>query len=148
MDVLSDGSEFIIRAPVGYCADTGCVYSLGVTLTPMVATGTLELRFFIVEAQPDASHIAVWWDGSSSLPVISDPGHRHLIRSLMLTAVATLIDAESPDAVEMVTHTADLPDAALSKFYDIAGVFRRKGYQARRADSYHGRLIWMMRKVQ
>jgi hypothetical protein len=146
LDIVEDGYETLVRVPVGYCASTGCVYSLVVALTPLPATLTPELRFFIVEAQPDGSHIRLWWDGAESRGVIVDREHRRLIRYVLCIAVRHLIETVAPDAVEMMTRTPHLPKPALSKFYQIAGIFGQCGFDARRADGYAGVFIWMMRR--
>lgn len=144
---LEGDGEFIVRIPCGFCSDTDYVYSLFVALSPLAGYADLpgyELIFSIIEGSLDGRHTRAIWDGNDTKTVIVEAEHRSLIRVAMKTAVFSLITAASPPLVSMTTHTAYLPDNALTKFNEICRIFADMGYQAGRADSYHGRHVWMM----
>lgn len=148
IDLLKRSSEFIARVPVGYDDATDDVFSAVVALSPMAgyapAEGYFELIFSIIESDRSGLHLCERWDGLETKPIIPDAVHRRLIRSVVCCSVEHLIDAAWPAVVSMSTHEACLPEPALRKYHEIAGVFRGKGYEAGMADSWHGQMIWMM----
>jgi hypothetical protein len=148
ISALHGNGEYIYRAAVGYDDETDYVYSALVIFAPLAGFGDgtgYELVFRIVEASLDGSHIADYHDGLSTKAVISERSHRNDIVQLCKHLVGSHIDDLSPPAVEMMTHTENLPDTALRKFHEIAAVFGNKGYIAGPADPWHGRWVWMMR---
>jgi hypothetical protein len=145
---LHGNGEFIYRAAIGYDTNTDYVYSVLVIFAPLPGYGDgtgYELVFRVVESSVDGSHIHDYHDGLETRRVISDPLDRASICDLVQHVIVTHIDEFKPPAVEMVTHTENLPASALRKFHQIAAEFGKRGYHAGPADPWHGRWVWMMR---
>lgn len=147
---LKGENEYIVRIPIGFDDDTNAVYSAFVAFSPLTGYADVpgyECIFSITEASIDEGHLHDFTDGMDTRSIITDPTHRKMIRSLICMAIERLIDESDPGIVSMVTHSADLPVKALSKFSQICSVFRRRGFNAGKADPYHGRHVWMMEKA-
>jgi hypothetical protein len=145
---LHGNGEFIYRSAIGYDDETDYVYSALVIFAPLPGYGDgtgYELVFRIVESSPDGSHIHDYHDGLSTKPFLSQPTDRASVYDLVRHMICTHVDEERPAAVEMMTHTENLPNAALRKFHEIAAEFVNRGYIAGPADPWHGRWVWMMR---
>ena len=146
---LDGEGETIIIIPIGHFEDSGHTVSAVVVLAsiPGYGDGTKrELVFRLVEMGPNNAHIRDYYDGFETKSFLSSPADREQVRACVGGAVELLIDQIQPEAVEMMTYTANLPKSALSKYQDIAHIFAAKGYQVARPDSYHNRWIWMMRR--
>lgn len=149
-DVLRGEGEFIVRAPIGYDDETDVVYSAFVALSPLAGYADVpgyELVFNILEAAIDGSFVHEFWDGADTRRFLSERGLRLRIRTLIFRAVEILIDDAAPNLVSMTTHSPDLPATALMKYQQICGIFRNRGFTAGKADSWHGRHIWMMERT-
>lgn len=147
--VLEGNNEFLARMPVGFDDATGAVYSVFAALSPLIGYADVpgyECIFSVIEASHDEQHIRECWDGLETQALISDGQHRAVIRNVICMAVDRLVDAAQPGIVSMTTHSSNLPSKALRKFNQICTVFSQKGYKVGRADSYHGRFIWMMER--
>jgi hypothetical protein len=145
---LHGNGEFIYRAAVGYDADTDFVYSAFIIFSPLPGYGDgtgFELVFRIVESSTDGSHIVDYHDGLATKRIISEQSDRASICDLVKHIIGAHIDELRPAAVEMMTHTENLPEPALRKFHQIAAEFGNRGYRAGPADPWHGRWVWMMR---
>ena len=149
LTILQGDGEYLIRAPIGYDGDDDKVYSLFVALSPLPGYADIpgyELCFSIIEAKSDQSFLRDFWDGLETKRILSDARQRGLVSNLLMVAIQRLVDEAAPGLVHMTTHTPDLPRGALQKFYRIAAMFERLGYESGRADSWHGRYIWMMQR--
>lgn len=147
--VLKGNDEFIARVPVGYEDATGAVYSAFVAFSPLIGYADIpgyECIYSVIEASHDQSHTRDCWDGTETLPLIPDRDDRTIVLNVICLAIDRLIDEANAPIVSMTTHTPNLPSKALRKFNRICTVFREKGYHAGKADSYHGRHIWMMHR--
>lgn len=140
--------EVVIRVPIGFDDENDHVYSVFIALCSIPGYGDgakLELIFRVIEASTDGSYIYDYSDGLTTRAFLADGFHRHCVSRVLLAAVDELIDYCKPLAVEMTTHTEDLPGKALRKFHEIAARFADKGYEVAKPDPWHGRWIWMMR---
>ena len=145
---LHGNGEFIYRAAIGYDDQTQCVFSALVIFAPLPGFGDgtgYELVFRIVEAPADGSAPRDYHDGLETKRFISEPDDRRDIIDVVTFMICGHIDAVRPAAVEMMTHTENLPVSALRKFHQIAAEFGKRGYKAGPADPWHGRWVWMMR---
>lgn len=148
VDSLAGGGEYIARVPIGYDDVERTVYSVMVTLSPMVGYADVpgyELAFCIVAAN-ETDEIAAYWDGLETCQLLSEPHLRHQVRALVLMLVSLLIDEAKPPLVSMTTYRAGLPDKALTKYREICAIFSANGYTAGKSDVWHGRHIWMMQR--
>lgn len=147
LNILKGNGEFVVRVPVGFDPECGNVFSLLVAISPLAGYADIpgyELIFGIVEAAVDGSDLNVSWDGAETKHFLADRRNRQAIRGILHVAVATLIDEAKPKLISMTTHTADLPERALGKFNELCAVFAAKGFKADKADTWHGRHMWMM----
>jgi hypothetical protein len=145
---LHGNGEFIYRAAIGFDDETDIVYSAVVIFAPLAGYGDgtgYELAFRVVASALDGAHISDFHDGLATKPFLSTKDDREAVCGLIHYLVAAHIDDQRPPAVEMMTHTENLPHAALLKFHRIAALFGDKGYAAGPADPWHGRWVWMMR---
>lgn len=145
---LHGNGEYIYRAAIGYDTETDHVYSALIIFAPLAGFGDgtgYELVFRIVESSIDGTHIEDYHDGYETKRFIPERSARESICDLVKHVVGAHVDDVRPPAVEMMTHTENLPDAALRKFHQIAAEFRKRGYHAGSADPWHGRWVWMMR---
>lgn len=146
---LHGNGEYIYRVAIGYDDVTSYVYSVMVIFAPLAAYGDgtgYELVFRVVCASIDGTDTVDYHDGAATKAFMAEPQDRADVVDLIMHLVGIHIDEIKPRAVEMMTHTANLPAPALRKFHNIAAVFRQKGYEAGPADPWHGRWIWMMRR--
>lgn len=146
---LSANEEYIVRIPLGYDTETQDIISLFVALAPLAGYADvpgMELVFNITAANRTHDQVRTWWDGAETKPILEDPAIRAMVRSLLHRAVEVLIDEAAPSLVSMTTHEAHLPPKALTKFREICAIFAAKGFKAGKADSWHGRHVWMMHK--
>lgn len=144
LDIISKNSEHLARFPIGYDDETDLVYSGLVIFSPLPG-GNTELVFAIVSSDALGIEITNYYDGKLTRPIITSSITRRLIVDAFFAAIECLIDEYRPEIISMVTYTADLPQKALEKFERISGLFRKRGYNAGRADKWHGRFIWMMK---
>jgi len=135
--------------PIGFDTDRDKVYSLFVALSPLNGYADApgyELCFSIIEAMSDQSEIRDFWDGLETKRFLSDPDQRVAVGNLLMLSIRRLVDEAAPGLVQMTTHTAGLPVAALQKFNRISAMFGQLGWDAGRADSWYGHYIWMMQR--
>ena len=145
---LHGNGEYIYRAAIGYDDETQHVYSALVIFAPLPGYGDgtgYELVFRIVAAPSDGSDVRDYHDGLATKRFIAEPQHRHDILDVVKFIICGHIDVLKPAAVEMMTHSENLPNSALRKFHEIAAEFGARGYHAGPADPWHGRWVWMMR---
>ena len=145
--LISEGEgEFIARMSIGHCDQTGCVYSLFAALSPYIGyidVRGMELVFNIIEAQPDGTHIQIFWEGTESLAVIDNRQHREIIRTALATVVRILIETAKPGMVAFTTRSAELPQKALVKYYQVLDAILQAGYTGGKTDQWNGRHTWM-----
>jgi hypothetical protein len=148
LTTLSVGSDRIVRVGIGFDDETEVTYSAVVAFSPIpgYGDGCYELTFALVESSGPDTDICWNYDGLATKGKIPAPADRKLVLAAVLIAVQALIDDVNPAVVEMVTHTPDLPQKALGKFNRIAALFGDRGYMAGKADEWHGRHIWMMKR--
>ncbi|KQY72110.1 hypothetical protein ASD39_19395 [Sphingomonas sp. Root50] len=60
--------------------------------------------------------------------VIKDKMDRRVAREAIFACTSLLIASYRPERLVMFTHTADLPEAAVEKFDQLASVFEAAGY--------------------
>jgi hypothetical protein len=137
--------EAICIVPIGHVDQKPVSLLTALSPTPGHFPDGFELIFVIVvdAGKPDKIE---YYDGKDTLGLIADRDDRATICRALRSTVNALIDVIEPKLVSMTTHSAHLPEKALRKFHDIAVLFRDRGYQSGPADSYHGRLVWMMER--
>lgn len=145
VDVIEANGEFIVRLAIGYDDENGETFSIAVALSPLPGD-FMELSFSVISICQASGDWSDFWDGLATKPLIPLHKDRNLIKSAMLSCVAALVDEVRPEIVSMTTHTANLPETALAKFWEVNRIFAERGYHAGRADGYHGRYVWMMRR--
>ena len=145
VDVIEANGEFIARLAIGYDSETDKTFSLAVALSP-VPGAYMELSFSVVGLCQTSGDWSDFWDGLATKPLFPLKEDRSVIRAALMGCVAMLVDVVRPEIVSMSTHTANLPKLALAKFWEVNRIFADRGYRAGRADSYHGRYVWMMRR--
>jgi hypothetical protein len=135
--------ETIFRIPIGIDDETGLVFSAFVCLATVAGYGVTrhELVFYIVEANDEDEIFRQ--DGLETRTMISSRRDREQILSVICLATEKLIDQVAPVEVMIMTHEANLPLKALSKYGRIGSVFVGRGYVPAHPDPYHGRHIWM-----
>ncbi|MEP9400378.1 hypothetical protein [Sphingomonas sp. VNH70] len=147
VNVLRSDDEFIVQVPIGFDDAARRVYSLFVAMAPLMGCADIpgyELTFEVVDASIDKTDVIAHYDGTATRKFLADPEDRARVRNLLLRATELLIDEAQPNQVQMMTHSAHLPPKALVKFGELCALFGSKGFIAGKADSYHGRHIWMM----
>lgn len=145
LTVLSGNNEHIVRIPIGYDDQSDHTFSLVATLSPWTGAlpGEFEQTFFIAETAGTEAEIYSYFEPLTVRNFIPNPADRALIRVALLGATEMLIDVAKPSIVTFCTFEPNLPDKALEKFHQIAEIYRKCGYDARKADPYHGRQIWL-----
>lgn len=147
VSVLRRDDEFIVQVQIGYDDAAQRVYSLFVTLAPLMGYADVpgyELVFAVLDASIGGTDIIDHHDGATTRSFLADPLDRARVLALLVQATQLLIDEARPNHVNMVTHSADLPNKALMKFQRLCALFGRNGFTAGKGNSYHGRHIWMM----
>jgi hypothetical protein len=147
LDILKGDGEVIVRVAIGFDPNIELVYSVVIALSPLVGYADVpgyELVFNIVEAATDGTELRVFWDGRETSALLPEPALRGQVRDLILLCVGTAVDEASPGLVSMTTHSANLPDRALTKYHEICALFHHRGFTAGKADVWHGHHIWMM----
>lgn len=145
IDVIESNGEFIVRLAVGFDPDSEKTYSISVALSPLPG-GCMELSFSVVMYCQHSGDWGDLWDGATTRSVFTSPNDRELIRAALMACIALLVDHVRPEIVSFVTHTPNLPGKALAKFWEVQRIFTDHGYVGGRADPYHGRYVWMMRR--
>lgn len=143
IDVIDSNGEYIVRLAVGFDPESQKTYSLAVALSPQPG-GSMELTFNVMSVCQHSGEWHAIWDGLATGAIFSSRDERSLIRAALMACVALLVEQVRPPDVNFVTHTANLPDKALTKFWDVQRIFSELGYHGGRADQYHGRYIWIM----
>lgn len=148
ISVTTNGSSFVAQLPIGYDDETEFRYSALVAMESLIGYGgdTKELVFCLVEYDPETDALFEIWDGRETRFKIRDEQHRNAVMSAILQMTQALIDDVKPRVVSMVTHSANLPEKALTKYNRIAAIFHDAGYKAGKTDVWHGRHTWMMER--
>lgn len=143
IDVIESNEEYVVRLAIGFDSESQKTYSLAVALSPLPG-GSMELTFSVLIFCQNSGEWHDIWDGLATSAIFSSKDERNLIRAALMACVTLLIDHVRPHTVNFVTHTAALPNKALVKFFEVQQIFIDKGYAGGRADSYHGRYVWIM----
>ena len=143
---INNDNELVCTFPIGFDDETDFSYSLMLALSPNPG-GTYEFVFVLTSKKPDEDEPIPAYDGSRTRAQIANSEDRAYVLGLICMAVGEMVEKSSASIIFMTTHTADLPEHALRKFYIIAQAFEDNGFEVGRADSYHGRYIWMMKRI-
>lgn len=144
--VVEGDGELINRCAIGHCDETNGTYSVVVVLATRPGAGDLghyDLAFHIIQTTPDGNYVD-YRDGLET--AFLDREERQLVKGIICTCVASLIDDLKPSVVIMTTRMPDLPKKALLKYHQIALVFKENGYRSGPADPWNGLHIWMMER--
>lgn len=146
---MTNGTEGVVTAQFGYDDVTDDTYSLLVSLSPPAgaAEGEYELVFCVIQYDHEEECSYQIWDGLGTKGHFPDPEHRAACLWGACQAARYLIDQHSPQIVSMMTHSPDLPEKALRKYFAVASVFSEAGFTVGQSDPYYGRRIWLMERV-
>lgn len=142
---LVGNGEFIAIVPIGYCSETGDVFSIFAALSPSGGDGPGEFEFVfnITRADADTGEVVSYWDGSETLPFFPLKSDRRTVFDELCEVLRALIGIANPVRLTMITHTRGLPRKALLKFQKLAIVMREEGFDARRVDPMNGTHMWI-----
>lgn len=143
--IISSDGKAISVIPIGYDDSGDETYALVVTLDRQ-AGGDMELSFWI-EADSGVGEPYNYFSGRDTRYFIFSSDRAKILAAL-LSVIRELVVAFWPKCVTMFTVDENLPPNALKKFNVIAMLFERLGYRIRCPDSYYGRRVWNMERME
>ena len=138
--MLVGNNEAVATFKIGYDDISELIYSVVVALSPSPLGD--EIVFFVTAAEADQSFVHNYYDGLETKNFLKNEDERRMVRAFTCKTVGFVIDRLKPITACMTTHTADLPEKALTKFDSIIAEFIGRGYLCRESEPYQGRLMW------